>query len=309
MTLENIPKFETSTEESETPDLHLLEEVEELLESNLLPRGPRFEYWENAINNENISNDELKAILVEIKNVITKRKTPEIRIKIYSKDLTDAERKELEDDINNNRENLYHSLKVVSNDPNSFLGNGSVAEVYIVSSWSKNLCIKTIANDEMYNELNLTGGRVQNKIEAEGEFLESLTNFEISGVRTPRPSFYIETIDFKGIAMEALPAVNFARVIEGHDELPKNFNLEDYFNRLEEYFIALHNKGVLHKDVALRNFMIDTETGNPWLIDFGRSKWKSDYYASEKDFEEECLDEMEALKIAKNDAIKKLKNN
>lgn len=169
------------------------------------------------------------------------------------------------------------------------------------------LCIKKIVNDEMYYEYNYHGERVQNTIEEEGIFLEELENFKINDVFTPKPAFYIETHDFRGIGREQLDAVNFIRVLEGHDEFPANFDLDDYFDRLEKYFRAMHKeKGILHKDVALRNFMIDRETGNPRLIDFGRSKRTINYYAKDETFEEACEKEILALKIAKKDAIDKI---
>ncbi len=101
-----------------------------------------------------------------------------------------------------------------------------------------------------------------NDIHRERRITEMLDGFEVAGVRTPKPLYSFSTHTITGMVMEELDAVNFQRVVEGQttagveDELPPNFDLEDYFSRLKEYLAHLHEKGIYHGDIALRNLMI-----------------------------------------------------
>lgn len=80
----------------------------------------------------------------------------------------------------------------------------------------------------------------------------------------------------KVIAMEYFDdATRLEDIIEPHKaeykkEFPDTFNSEDYFKKLTNFIEKLHNeKGIYHRDLKMRNIMIDNKTGNPIVLDFG----------------------------------------
>lgn len=53
-------------------------------------------------------------------------------------------------------------------------------------------------------------------------------------------------------------------------EFPKSFNPNVFFTKLSNFIEKMHTeKGVYHRDLFARNIMIDNETGNPIVLDFG----------------------------------------
>jgi len=183
------------------------------------------------------------------------------------------------------------SIKLSEYTPECFLGNGAVAYVYSIISENKNLCVKIVKDFQKHAE--------ENSIHKEAEFLDALSDFEKDGVRTPELKNKLSSIDLTALVMEELDAVNMARVIEGQDELPENFNMEDYFKRLTSYTKALHSeKGVYHLDLVARNLMIDRQTGLPYVIDFGKSKFKADFMGENAGNFEEIYESKDLAGIA-----------
>jgi len=283
----------------------IIDEIEYLLESEELPRGPKFTFWRNLADDDQLNIDELIKLRDEIYSTLEARKVLISDFKLY----IDAEffSENEKQRITEKRLQFYTRLISSVSDSQEFLGNGAVAEVFHVKGY-EDFCVKKVSNFDMYHEYNFKGNKVQNSLEEEAEFLLELKKFEVNGVRTPKPYFYVSKGDFIGYVMEELKAVNFSRVIEGFDKLPENFDLNNYFKKLGNYLEKLHKeKGILHKDIALRNLMIDRETGDPKVIDFGRSKRRADYLANpDIDFDEETENEMSMLNILKREAVDKL---
>jgi len=51
---------------------------------------------------------------------------------------------------------------------------------------------------------------------------------------------------------------------------PSTFDHNEFFLKLERFIKKMHNeKGIYHRDLYARNIMIDNETGNPIVLDFG----------------------------------------
>lgn len=177
------------------------------------------------------------------------------------------------------RDALVYSIHLSKLTPDCFLGNGAVAEVYSIMSENRKLCVKIVVDYTKHAE--------ENNIHQEARFLEKLHDFEKDGVRTPELKNKLSLIGLDALVMEELDAVNMARVIEGKDELPENFDMDIYFEKLKNYIMALHEeRGVYHLDIAARNLMIDKKTGLPYVIDFGKSKFRDDFMGEKAgDFE------------------------
>lgn len=198
----------------------------------------------------------------KIRGIFLKRLDVEVGISVDGKEISPEQ-----EIIINEQRIQVNDLKNSLNIFNNFLGNGSVGEVYKVYNHS-GACVKVVYDYERYQE--------GNDIHKEGVFLDKLSDFQVEGVRTPKLFHTVDGFNFKALVMEELDAVCFRRVLEGHDELPEAFEFDDYFSKLKKYLEALHEKGVYHQDFVLRNFMIDRKTGMPYVIDFGKSKFKDD---------------------------------
>lgn len=170
------------------------------------------------------------------------------------------------------------NIQIAMGHPDAFLGNGAVAEVFSMRSIyrEQDICVKVVHDYKM-----LAQG---NSVDREMAFLDRLQDVHVAGVRCPMPYYSFSNMQMRGIAMEQLDAVNFRRVIDGlttngvRDELPKNFDIDDYFSRLREYLIHIHSMGITHGDIFLRNLMVSRTTGFPFVIDFGKAR-----YANEQD--------------------------
>jgi hypothetical protein len=223
---------------------------------------------------EKIHGDELsiQEACLEISSFIQKRETAINKTGFI-------ENNSLETRTIQERDFYIHSIRLSQLSPNCFLGNGAVAEVYSIINENQNLCVKIVTNYTKHAE--------ENTLYQEARFLEKLVDFTKEGVRTPELKDKMSLINLNALVMEELDAVNMARVIEGQDTLPENFNADDYFRRLAIYINALHSEqGIYHLDIAARNLMIDKETGFPYVIDFGKSKFKDDFMGEKSgDFE------------------------
>ncbi len=183
-------------------------------------------------------------------------------------------------DIVDARFNLVHDIDASTNNQELFLGSGNIARVYSLAD-EPGLCVKKIINEVGYSQ--------ENSVASEARFQNDLSGFEVAGVRTP---YVKETLSGGGltvIVMEELDAVNFEIAAKGKAPIPAGFDIDDFFDRLKQYINAMHEeKGIFHKDLAPRNIMICNKTGNPFVIDFGRSEYLADAKNSElskdKDF-------------------------
>ncbi len=197
---------------------------------------------------------------------------------------------------------LGRELRFAVNTPSGFLGNGAVAEVYTFRRDSRNLCVKWIKDYERYAE----GAHILKEI----EFMDRLEDLVVDGVRAPKPFFAFKSMRMEGIVMEQLNATNFQRVLERQtteglkDEFPPVFNLENFFDSLENYVKAMHTKGVFHGDLFLRNIMIDRETGLPYLIDYGKAVYADESSHSVQQRNALATNDLQLLRKAKTKAKK-----
>ncbi len=73
------------------------------------------------------------------------------------------------------------------------------------------------------------------------------------------------------LMMEALPAVSIDDILQGRAELPANFDLVNFQKDLMDFVEKMHQKNIYHRDLHEGNIMVDKETGQVYVIDFGAS--------------------------------------
>lgn len=203
-------------------------------------------------------------------------------------------------------EDLLAEIRTTMSNPERFLGNGATADVFSLRTSSQDLdtmiCTKVITDKERYTE-NLT-------LAKEMRVMDKLRNLQVEGVRSPAPLFTFSNLRHTGLVMEQLDAVNFRRVIEGQttegvkDELPANFNNEDYFKRLRAFIDQMHKEGVVHGDLHLRNLMVDRETGFPRVIDFGKAQLDVDLDKTRTSMQDELRIDIATTQAAEIEARK-----
>lgn len=177
----------------------------------------------------------------------------------------------------NDRQIQYVSyLEQQVNDPENYIDKGGAGEVYALGEGK--ICIKLMPDRNPDDMVDATGQMMHydlgNSVRTEAWFLEELSDFRVEGVRSPALVEYLEGPEYTAIVMERLNAINLQHVLNGTESFPEAFDLEDFFDRLESYIYELHDsKQMLHGDLEPRNVMIDTKTGEPRIIDFGRAKY------------------------------------
>ncbi len=146
------------------------------------------------------------------------------------------------------------------------LGEGKAAEVYSRTPESIS-CVK----------FNLSSGISFNNIDMELEILDTLYE---AGISVPEP-IGIARGEFDMLIMEKMEASSLEDYIKGVNrfELPKDFDVDVFFDKCTAEMQKMHDAGVYHRDLHLGNILISKE-GNPIFIDFGDSKKK---YLSDED--------------------------
>lgn len=91
------------------------------------------------------------------------------------------------------------------------------------------------------------------------------------GVRAPKYHYFISNETVRAIAMERLNAVSIEDVLWGREVLPNAFNIDVFSMALAQYMRFLNEKGIYHRDLHGGNVLIDTQTGMPYVIDFGHA--------------------------------------
>lgn len=95
---------------------------------------------------------------------------------------------------------------------------------------------------------------------------------EVESVRVPRVLAYVEHEGMRAIMMEALDAVSIRDLKHGKEDWPEAFDSERFFKGLEAFISVMHDHGYHHRDLHEGNVMIDRESGDPRVIDFGYSR-------------------------------------
>ena len=141
------------------------------------------------------------------------------------------------------------------------LGRGRTAVVRTVQEpeSQQSICIKEITNPESEFYIN--------NVEQELKFQ---TVAYQAGVRVPRPFLSATTENGRAyLAMETIIGHSIEEIVKQNIELPPSFEYDTFCQKTELLFRKLRNNGMQHRDVHIGNIMIEWETGEPVLIDFG----------------------------------------
>ncbi len=160
------------------------------------------------------------------------------------------------------------------------IDGGNFANVFVEESQYPGLCFKKLKP--------LTTPK--NSVHEEGKILNQIKDGVVEGVRTPVPyasaEQYVKRDENRVnkrslLVMERIDGVTLRDILEPEQgrkqELPEGFDLNLYFDKLKEFFTVLHDKyRIYHGDVNLGNLMIQYESLEPAVIDFGESVWGED---------------------------------
>lgn len=226
--------------------------IEELL--NALP-PELYERWDNDVRNMDTDTaiHRLEEILAARTEILTHGKVK------YS---TEAERDPV---LHLGLERIVSEFERSIGNPELFLGDGQVADVHRLT-YAPSVCIKTVRDETAYKN--------SNTIYQEGEFLDSLNNVVIDGVRTPKFYFYHDTLHMKSLGMETIEGSSLSKIVERVVEFPdiRDISVDTFSRSLKNYLSAMHDLKIYHGDLFERNIMIEKGTLLPRVIDFGKSK-------------------------------------
>jgi len=71
--------------------------------------------------------------------------------------------------------------------------------------------------------------------------------------------------------MEKIDGVSIREVIMGTKDLPVSFDMDSFSQKIRSFVTKMNAAGIYHRDLSAANIMVDQD-GEPWVIDFGRSK-------------------------------------
>lgn len=106
---------------------------------------------------------------------------------------------------------------------------------------------------------------------------------EGSPVRIPRPDAKLEIRgkeegdgyevidDMQILLMQTMNASSVEDILSKGLPLPSGFDYDAFCKNIEAYLADMHADKLYHRDLHAGNIMIDNETGDPVIIDFGRS--------------------------------------
>jgi tRNA A-37 threonylcarbamoyl transferase component Bud32 len=162
-----------------------------------------------------------------------------------------------------------HTVETTFGSPDLFVGNGSVAEVYFIPQ-APHVCVKYLVNPDMAREHG-------NNFREESQYLSSMHNFSVDGIRTPKYLFYHSSDFGTCFGMEKIEGRSINLITKNPEDFPyinvlKKQNQEDVLRRMRNFITQMHQeKKIVHRDLTDRNIMVDKE-GNWYVIDFGRAR-------------------------------------
>jgi tRNA A-37 threonylcarbamoyl transferase component Bud32 len=184
--------------------------------------------------------------------------------------------------------------------PDLFLGEGAIARVFSFSMRDRRFCEKiSLQRDvasrsvenvpEKYRKDYL--GQAKRREERpwtlapkiEADFTNRAAAIQDEAVKVPTvyrvlhitgseegPGYMVsDTYDV--MVMEQVPGVDLDQLVQKGLPLPEGFDVDKFADDLLAFVRKMNQRQIFHRDLAPRNVMLDSETGNPWVIDFGRA--------------------------------------
>jgi tRNA A-37 threonylcarbamoyl transferase component Bud32 len=168
----------------------------------------------------------------------------------------------------NLRKDYLDLLVNATKDPALIIGQGGAAQVFQFGDTG--FCIKV-------SEKN---GPDRLK---ESAFLERVGGFVVGGVRSPYLLDSMDTPTSFVLVMEQIRGFSLEDVFQGRATLAEDFNFDTFAEKLELYIQKLHETmNMVHGDIAPRNIMVDVQSLNPRVIDFGASKGLRNFKGDER---------------------------
>jgi serine/threonine protein kinase len=153
------------------------------------------------------------------------------------------------------------------------LGEGMTAEVHFLDS-NEEICLKILKTSrELPYHVTL-----EQEMEFQSLVKEIIHDFdEESKVKIPKPYLtadYTENDEEEGIKfflMEKVKGKSIKDIIEGNGSLPEGFSIKSFRDRMIKFIDKIHKKDIYHRDLHSGNIMLDSDSGDIYVIDFGAS--------------------------------------
>lgn len=201
-------------------------------------------------------------------------------IKIHDKESLSEQFPTLEEEAY--KENLCNFAEQIFTSENK-VGFGKTADVFKYPDEDIDLCFKHVHN--------LLPGN--NDVDIEMAFQNELQDIDV-GVKVPKGYATIVSpmkIKIKPdgrkymskdhvVVMEYINGCTLEEASLNPSLIPDNLDGEIFFKKLRTFLDRMHERKIYHRDLHAKNVMIDFDTGNPVVIDFGRA---SRSYMSEED--------------------------
>lgn len=144
------------------------------------------------------------------------------------------------------------------------IGEGQNANVYFSAETKRQkFCVKHLKESP--------GRRHYQSIDWEMRLQEEARQ---AGVRVPQPVLALITEDDDAfMVMETIKGSSLQDIINGSVEVPAAYRENVFWNKLEQMMVKLHENNLYHRDLHSGNIMIDADSGDPILIDFGWSAY------------------------------------
>lgn len=162
---------------------------------------------------------------------------------------------------NKNEEAILACLERLEKDAET-IGYGENAEILALTNneYLSGVCVKKLKKFPKIKD---------NRPETEFEYQQEINNKH--GVRTPLSICHIrDTVTGQEyLIMERIKGVSLGDIGKGLARFPEKYNHEKFFEKLKADLKKMHDGGIYHRDLHWGNVMVDEETGDPVIIDFG----------------------------------------
>ncbi len=111
-------------------------------------------------------------------------------------------------------------------------------------------------------------------VEKEADFLDALVDLKVNRVRTPKPFYSVMEDKKHFLVMETLPGENLAEIMERNLPLAEDFDFATLFSDLRGFVKEMNRRGIHHGDLHLGNIMLDRNSSQAYVIDFGSARYE-----------------------------------